>query len=83
MFLSPPTHRYQTVDKHYIRAISLFPASIRWVWFSGSHGYLHIPHCLQDCYLVSVLNELAGNSFMVFCGTCNNVQRLVSECASE
>lgn len=30
---------------------------------------------LQDCYLVSVLNELAGNSFMVFCGTCNNTQR--------
>ena len=29
----------------------------------------------QDCYLVSILNELAGNSFMVFCGTCNNVQR--------
>ena len=30
---------------------------------------------MQDCYLVSVLNELAGNTFMVFCGTCNNVQR--------
>lgn len=30
----------------------------------------------QDCYLVSVLNELAGNTFMVFCGTCNNVQRV-------
>lgn len=29
----------------------------------------------QDCYLVSILNELAGNSFMVFCGTCNNTQR--------
>ena len=32
---------------------------------------------LQDCYLVSVLNDLAGNSFMVFCGTCNNVQRYI------
>ncbi|TRY79054.1 hypothetical protein DNTS_021005 [Danionella cerebrum] len=29
-----------------------------------------------DCYLVSILNELAGNSFMVFCGTCNNTQRV-------
>jgi len=29
----------------------------------------------QDCYLVSILNDLTGNSFMVFCGTCNNVQR--------
>ena len=38
---------------------------------------------VQDCYLVSVLNELAGNSFMVFCGTCNNVQRWVSEWVSE
>eukprot|EP00795_Rhopilema_esculentum_P009080 gene9079-16734_t len=30
----------------------------------------------EDCYLVSILNDLAGNSFMVFCGTCNNVQRI-------
>uniref|UniRef100_A0A8B9H512 Probable ATP-dependent RNA helicase DDX47 n=1 Tax=Astyanax mexicanus TaxID=7994 RepID=A0A8B9H512_ASTMX len=29
-----------------------------------------------DCYLVSILNELAGNSFMIFCGTCNNAQRV-------
>ncbi len=26
---------------------------------------------------MSILNELAGNSFMVFCSTCNNVQRYV------
>eukprot|EP00794_Sanderia_malayensis_P009262 gene9262-10240_t len=38
-------------------------------------SYLFIPHKFKDCYLVSILNELAGNSFMVFCGTCNNVQR--------
>jgi len=38
--------------------------------------YLFIPHKFKDCYLVSVLNDLAGNSFMVFCGTCNNVQRV-------
>ena len=28
--------------------------------------------------MVSILNDLSGNSFMVFCGTCNNVQRLVN-----
>lgn len=39
-------------------------------------SYLFIPNKFKDCYLVSVLNELAGNSFMVFCGTCNNVQRV-------
>uniref|UniRef100_A0A8C5Q628 RNA helicase n=1 Tax=Leptobrachium leishanense TaxID=445787 RepID=A0A8C5Q628_9ANUR len=30
----------------------------------------------KDCYLVYVLNELAGNSFMIFCSTCNNTQRV-------
>lgn len=30
----------------------------------------------QDCYLVSIINELAGNSFMIFCSTCNNAQRV-------
>jgi len=39
-------------------------------------SYLFIPNKFKDCYLVSVLNELAGNTFMVFCGTCNNVQRV-------
>ena len=34
-------------------------------------------HCiLQDVYLVYILNELAGNSFMVFCSTCANTQRV-------
>lgn len=33
------------------------------------------PLSLQDSYLVYILNELAGNSFMVFCSTCNNTQR--------
>ncbi|PIK61729.1 vasa-like gene-2 [Apostichopus japonicus] len=37
--------------------------------------YLFMPAKFKDCYLVSILNELAGNSFMVFCGTCNNTQR--------
>ncbi|XP_031566630.1 probable ATP-dependent RNA helicase DDX47 [Actinia tenebrosa] len=39
-------------------------------------SYLFVPSKFKDCYLVYVLNELAGNSFMVFCGTCNNVQRV-------
>uniref|UniRef100_A0A8C8K9E4 RNA helicase n=1 Tax=Oncorhynchus tshawytscha TaxID=74940 RepID=A0A8C8K9E4_ONCTS len=30
----------------------------------------------KDCYLVSIINELAGNSFMIFCSTCNNAQRV-------
>ena len=30
----------------------------------------------QDVYLVHLVNELAGNSFMVFCGTCNTTLRL-------
>lgn len=25
---------------------------------------------------MSILNELAGNSFMIFCSTCNNAQRV-------
>eukprot|EP00058_Branchiostoma_floridae_P013741 XP_002599229.1 hypothetical protein BRAFLDRAFT_64422 [Branchiostoma floridae] len=38
-------------------------------------SYLFIPSKYKDVYLVSILNELAGNSFMVFCSTCNNTQR--------
>ncbi|XP_051996241.1 probable ATP-dependent RNA helicase DDX47 [Xyrauchen texanus] len=38
--------------------------------------YIFIPSKYKDCYLVSILNELAGNSFMVFCSTCNNAQRV-------
>ncbi|XP_069053259.1 probable ATP-dependent RNA helicase DDX47 [Lepisosteus oculatus] len=38
--------------------------------------YIFIPAKYKDCYLVSVLNELAGNSFMIFCGTCNAAQRV-------
>nr|KAG5713478.1 hypothetical protein BaRGS_025026 [Batillaria attramentaria] len=30
----------------------------------------------KDVYLVYILNELAGNSFMVFCSTCANTQRI-------
>ncbi|KAK2182055.1 hypothetical protein NP493_369g05036 [Ridgeia piscesae] len=38
--------------------------------------YLFIPAKFKDVYLVHVLNELAGNSFMVFCSTCANTQRV-------
>ncbi|KAL7741016.1 hypothetical protein ACLKA6_013454 [Drosophila palustris] len=34
--------------------------------------YLFVPVKYKDVYLVHILNELAGNSFMVFCSTCNN-----------
>jgi len=39
-------------------------------------SYIFIPQKYKDCYLVSILNDLAGNSFMIFCGTCNNVKRI-------
>lgn len=32
---------------------------------------------------MSLLNDLAGNSFMVFCGTCNNTQRWVSPTSTQ
>uniref|UniRef100_A0A8D0A6G8 RNA helicase n=1 Tax=Sander lucioperca TaxID=283035 RepID=A0A8D0A6G8_SANLU len=38
--------------------------------------YVFIPSKYKDCYLVSILNELAGNSFIIFCSTCNNAQRV-------
>nr|XP_023027344.1 probable ATP-dependent RNA helicase DDX47 [Leptinotarsa decemlineata] len=37
--------------------------------------YIFIPVKFKDVYLVHILNELAGNSFMIFCSTCNNTIR--------
>jgi len=37
--------------------------------------YVFIPLKFKDVYLVHILNELAGNSFMVFCATCANAMR--------
>lgn len=37
--------------------------------------YLFLPNKFKDVYLVYVLNELAGNSFIIFCSTCAGVQR--------
>ncbi|KAL1140488.1 hypothetical protein AAG570_000420, partial [Ranatra chinensis] len=34
--------------------------------------YIFIPVKYKDVYLVHLLNEMAGNSFMIFCGTCSN-----------
>ncbi|CAG0918715.1 unnamed protein product [Notodromas monacha] len=37
--------------------------------------YLFIPAKYKDLYLVHILNELAGNSMMIFMSTCNTVLR--------
>lgn len=37
--------------------------------------YIFIPVKFKDVYLVHILNEMAGNSFMIFCSTCNNTVR--------
>jgi len=39
-------------------------------------SYLFIPVKFKDVYLVYILTELAGNSFIIFSSTCNNTQRL-------
>lgn len=38
--------------------------------------YLFIPAKYKDCYLTYLINEFAGQSILVFCATCNNVQRI-------
>ncbi|XP_018322169.1 probable ATP-dependent RNA helicase DDX47 [Agrilus planipennis] len=37
--------------------------------------YIFLPVKFKDVYLVHILNEMAGNSFMIFCSTCNNTIR--------
>ncbi|KAL0271951.1 UNVERIFIED_CONTAM: hypothetical protein PYX00_005099 [Menopon gallinae] len=37
--------------------------------------YIFIPVKFKDVYLVYILNEMAGNTFMIFCSTCNNTLR--------
>ncbi|OWA53219.1 putative ATP-dependent RNA helicase DDX47 [Hypsibius exemplaris] len=39
-------------------------------------AYIFVPLMFKDVYLVHILNELAGNSFMIFCATCNHTQRV-------
>ncbi|XP_001951837.1 probable ATP-dependent RNA helicase DDX47 [Acyrthosiphon pisum] len=38
--------------------------------------YIFIPVKYKDVYLVHILNEMAGNSFMVFMATCNGTVRV-------
>lgn len=38
--------------------------------------YLFIPAKYKDVYLVHILNELAGNSFIIFCNTCPGTQKM-------
>jgi len=37
--------------------------------------YIFVPSKFKDAYLVYLLNELSGNSFIVFCSTCANTMR--------
>ena len=39
-------------------------------------SYLFIPQKHKELYLVHILNELAGNTFMIFCSTCSGTLRL-------
>lgn len=38
--------------------------------------YVFIPTKYKDLYLVHILNELAGNSFIIFCSTCHATVRV-------
>jgi len=38
--------------------------------------YLFIPLKLKELYLVHIMNEMAGNTFMIFCSTCSATLRL-------
>lgn len=43
---------------------------------SLQQSYIFLPSKFKDVYLVYILNELAGNSFIIFCSTCANTQRV-------
>lgn len=38
--------------------------------------YLFVPAKYKDVYLVHLLNQMQGNSFIIFCNTCANTQRI-------
>lgn len=38
--------------------------------------YVFVPAKFKDVYLVHIVNKLAGNSFIIFCSTCNNTIRV-------
>lgn len=75
--------KYQTVEK--LQQYYLFIPLKYKVWFFLRHRvfYQYINDLtfrlfsfLKDVYLVYIINELAGNSFMIFCSTCSTTQRL-------
>jgi ATP-dependent RNA helicase DDX47/RRP3 len=39
-------------------------------------SYIFLPSKNKDTYLIYILNEMAGNSFIIFCSTCSNTQRV-------
>jgi ATP-dependent RNA helicase DDX47/RRP3 len=39
-------------------------------------SYIFLPSKFKEVYLCYILNELAGNSFIIFCSTCANTQRI-------
>jgi ATP-dependent RNA helicase DDX47/RRP3 len=71
------SNKYHTVDKlqqYYV----FIPAKFKVVKIRSFYEVFSTKHpkTLQDCYLVYVLNELAGNSAMVFCSTCAGAVRV-------
>merc|ERR1712226_1517405 len=38
--------------------------------------YIFIPLKFKEIYLVNIVNEMAGNSFIIFCSTCNATLKL-------
>ncbi|KAI2809495.1 putative ATP-dependent RNA helicase ddx47 [Blomia tropicalis] len=38
--------------------------------------YIFVPVKFKDLYLVYILNQMQGNSFIIFANTCNNTQRI-------
>ena len=50
----------------WFKLLILFKFDVTWFTF----------YMLQDLYLVSILNDFAGNAFIVFCSTCVETQRL-------
>ena len=38
--------------------------------------YMFIPLKFKEIYLVNIVNEMAGNSFIIFCSTCNATLKL-------
>ncbi len=72
--------KYQTVDKLRQVVHSTFKAFTGFCSFhfflSFGQYYLFIPLKYKELYLVHVLNEMQGNSFIIFSSTCNGTLKL-------